>query len=82
MALQKRTYALPAETLERFEGEVESGRRSAMVAQLMKDWVDEKRKEALRRDIEEGLKDMWDVLLEEERAWHPVDAELDRALGI
>lgn len=82
MTRQKRTYALPADTLKRFEQVVETGRRSAVITQLMDKWLDERRKEQLRREIEEGLEDMWDVLLEEEKAWNPADAELDRAFGI
>lgn len=78
MALAKRTYALPADTIEAFEREVESGQRSAVVGELMSEWLEERRKEEIRKSIIEGCREMWDVLLEVERDYHPLDEEVAR----
>ena len=80
MRLTKRTYTLPPETLDRFEQAVEPGRRSALIAGLIQEWLDEREREALRRDIEEGCREMAEVYLEIEREWHPLDEELWRAI--
>lgn len=37
-------------------------------------------KEALRQSIIEGCQEMWDVLLETEREFHPLDEEVERLL--
>lgn len=79
MKLLKRTYALPPKTLEQFEQSVSPGKRSAIIAQLIAEWLAEQEREALRRDIAEGCADMWDVYLEMEREWHPLEEEVARA---
>ena len=76
MGLQKRTYALPERTLKRFEERVPSGGRSAAVAELIQDWLDEQERAALRRDIIEGCRDMAEIDLETEREWHTASEEL------
>jgi hypothetical protein len=81
MRLAKRTYALPSDTIERFEEVVGPGKRSAVVAQLVAEWLAEREREALRRDIEEGCREMWEIYLETAQQWGPLDAEVDRALG-
>lgn len=80
MKLLKRTYALPPKTLEQFEQSVSPGKRSAVIAQLIAEWLAEQEREALRRDIAEGCADMWDVYLETEREFNPIDEELHRAV--
>ena len=42
MESAKRTYALPAATVERFEKEVPPGKRSARVAELLESWISER----------------------------------------
>lgn len=80
MKLLKRTYALPPETLARFEKEISSGQRSAKIAQLIEEWIETKERENLRREIEEGCKEMWDVYKETAKEWEPLEAEIDRHL--
>jgi hypothetical protein len=76
----KRTYALPETTVSRFEQQVGPGDRSGMIATLIEEYLAEKRREELRRDIEEGCREMWDVYLEVEREFRPADEELHRAI--
>ena len=80
MSLAKRTYALPNDTIKRFEKEVGAGKRSAVVAELLTGWLAEREREALRRDIEEGCREMWDVYLDTAQEWAPLEAEVDRAI--
>jgi hypothetical protein len=80
MRLLKRTYALPPETVERFEEAVASGRRSAVIADLIHDWLEARRREELRREIIEGCREMAAVYQEIERDYQPLDEELHRAV--
>ncbi len=80
MRLRKRTFSLPAETLEQFEREVPAGRRSAVLNQLLRQWIDKQRCERLRREVIEGCHEMADVYLEIEREFHPLEEEVHRAL--
>lgn len=80
MRLQKRTYSLPSDTLNRFERDVEPGRRSRVVDQLMREWLEERAREELRRDIIAGCEDMYEVYLEIEREYHPLEEEVARGL--
>jgi Arc/MetJ-type ribon-helix-helix transcriptional regulator len=78
MGLQKRTYSLPPELVERFERSVAAGRRSAVVSELVNDWLEQQQREELRADIIEGCHEMWDVYLEVEKEYHPLDEEVAR----
>ena len=80
METEKRTYALPAHTLKRFEQEIAPGKRSAKVAELIESWIREREREALRQNIMEGCREMWDVYLETAQEWEPLDQEADRVL--
>jgi hypothetical protein len=80
METEKRTYALPAQTLKRFEQEIAPGKRSAKVAELIEGWIREREREALRQNIIEGCRKMWEVYLEAAQEWEPLDREADRAL--
>jgi hypothetical protein len=80
MHLSKRTYSLPGPTLESFEQVVPAGERSALVAALLKEWLERRRRDQLRRRIAEGCKDMAEVYLDIERAFHPLEEEVHRAL--
>ena len=80
MGLLKRTYALPTETVESFERSVASGQRSAVIATLLRDWLEAQRRERLRRDIIEGCREMADIYTEIEREYHPLEEEAHRAL--
>ena len=43
----KRTYSLPSAVLTAFEGEVELGKWSAVIAKLIQSWLEAKKREAL-----------------------------------
>jgi hypothetical protein len=80
MRLKKRTYALPLETVARFEERVEAGRRSSVVAGLLRDWLAEQERLRLRQEIIEGCRDMANLYLEIEREYHPLEEEVHRAV--
>jgi hypothetical protein len=79
MQTQKRTYALPTETIQEFERAVASGQRSTTLAALIEEWLAKRREEALRQDIIEGCREMWDIYVETEREFHPLEEEVARA---
>jgi hypothetical protein len=81
MRLLKRTYSLRPETVERLERAVAAGKRSTLVDQLVYDWLDEQEREALRADIAEGCREMWDIYLEIEKEYHPLEEEVARKYG-
>lgn len=80
MRLQKRTYALPPDMLEQFERTVVAGKRSMVVAQVLHEWLEQKRREQLRQDVIEGCLEMADVMLEIQREYEPLDEEVWRAI--
>lgn len=82
MGLLKRTYTLPADTLEQFEQVVAAGQRSAVIAELLREWLDRQRREQLRREIIEGCREMAEVYLETEREYHPLEEEVHRGLAV
>ena len=79
MQTQKRTYALPQKTIEKFEQAVGSGQRSATLALLIEDWLKQQQEAALERDIIEGCREMAEVYLEIQREFEPLDTEVTRA---
>jgi hypothetical protein len=79
MNLTKRTYSLPSETITTFEAEVPSGRRSGVVAELVRDWLERRRRERLREEIVAGCRDMGSEYLVVEREYHPLEEEVERA---
>ena len=81
MRLQKRTYSLRPETVERLERAVAAGKRSTLIDQLVDSWLDEQEREALRADIAEECREMWDVHLEMEKQYHPLEEEVARKYG-
>lgn len=81
MTLMKRTYALPEETLRQFEQVVPSRQRSSTIDSLLRAWLDQQRRERLRRDVIEGCSAMADVYLSIEREYHPLEEEVARALN-
>jgi len=76
----KRTYALPAEMLKRFEREIAPGKRSAKIAELIENWVRERERKALRQDIIEGCREMGEIYLEVAKEWEAADDELWRTV--
>ncbi|HKI36605.1 MAG TPA: hypothetical protein VKA46_32410 [Gemmataceae bacterium] len=80
MGLLKRTYALPQQTLEEFERTTAPGKRSALVAELLREWLERQKRDRLRKEVIEGCREMADVYLEIEREYHPLEEEVERAL--
>lgn len=82
MRLLRRTYSLPAETVERFERAVPRGQRGAVISRLIEEWLcdhlSEEDREQLRADVIEGCREMWDVYLEIEKEYHPLEEEAQR----
>ncbi len=79
MQTLKRTYALPKATLEQFEQAVTSGQRSSMLAHLIQEWLEKQREEVLEREIIAGCRAMWDINVEMEREFHPLEEQVARA---
>jgi metal-responsive CopG/Arc/MetJ family transcriptional regulator len=80
MGTMKRTYQLPSETLTEFERTVSPQQRNKVIAQLVRDWLDNRNKESLRRAVIEGCREMADLYLEIEREYHPLEEEVQHAL--
>ena len=80
MKLRKRTYALPPATLDRSEKTVAPGKRSTTIAEMMHAWLEEREREALRRNIVEGCAAMADIYREIEQEFNAADEELHRAV--
>lgn len=80
MRLLKRTYELPPDTLERFEQVVTPAQRGAVIAEVLREWLDKQQQEQLRREVIEGCRAMGDVYLEIEQEYHPLEEEVARAL--
>ena len=80
METAKRTYALPSQTLKRFEREIGPGKRSAKVAELIEAWIRERERETLRKDIIDGCRETDEVYLEVAKEWEGADDELWRSL--
>ena len=80
MALLKRTYALPRESVEQFEQVVPAGSRSAVISKLLTEWIEEKRREVLRREIIDGCREMTGDYRQIEQEYHALEEEVERAL--
>jgi len=78
MGLLKRTYSISPETVRQFEEAVKRGTRSTVVADLMRKWLEDRRKEALRKQVVEGCKAMSDEYAEMEADFHPLEEEAHR----
>jgi len=78
MKLAKRTYSLPPELVQKFEGRLVPGERSALLARLIGDWVAEREREELCRLVVEGCRDMAEVYLETDEEWRGVSDEVWR----
>ncbi len=76
----KRTFALPSETLAEFERTVSPRERNAVIAQLVREWLDNLNKASLRRAVIEGCREMADMYLEIEREYHPLEEEVQHGL--
>lgn len=81
MSMVKRTYSLPAGVVARFEERVGARRRSATLARVLQDWIEDRDRRQLRAEIEEGLREVAEEYLAVEREFRPLDEEVDRGLG-
>ena len=80
MKLLKRTYTMPPDILQPFEEAVDRGHRSALLASLLKDWLEGRRRERLRREVLAGCQEMAEEYLAQEQAYHPLEEEAHRGL--
>ena len=80
MRMMKRTYALPENVVRPFEEAVERGQRSALLAGLLRFWLAEQRRKALRAEILEGCQEMAEEFLELEKSFRPLEEEAGRGL--
>ena len=78
MRLEKRTYTLPPDILQKFEERLPPGERSRSLAKIMEEWLAEREREELRALIVEGCEAMWDEYLEVAREWEPAADEVWR----
>jgi len=78
MKLAKRTYSLPPDLLQRFEARLAPGERSGFVAKLMKEWLDRRERDELRRQVIEGCKEMAGLYREVDREWNRASEEVWR----
>ena len=76
----KRTYSLPRVVLTAFEETVKQGKRSAVISELIKEWLEAKRREALRGAIIEGCSEMRDIYLEIEKEYNSLEEEVHLAI--
>lgn len=81
MALEKRTYTLPPESLGPFERAVPAGQRSAVIAALMRAWLEQREQEALRNEIILGCREMAAEYRRIEKEFHPLEEEVERELS-
>ena len=81
MALETRTYNLPPEDLVQFEREVPAGQRSSIIAGLIRDWLDRRKREALRNEIILGCREMAAEYRALEEDFHPLEEEVEHELS-
>lgn len=80
MRLLKRTYGMPSDLVDRFEHSVARGGRGKVIAQLVENWLEEQKTAELRASIIEGCQEMWDIYLETEKEFHPLEEEVARKI--
>ena len=80
MRLAKRTYSLPPALLQRFEARLESGERSGLIAALIEEWLDERDRAELRKQVIAGCKDMAQIYLDMDKEWTGAADEVWREL--
>ncbi len=80
--LLKKTYALPSDVVAEFEKHVAPGKRGKVLGEIVREYLEERKREELRARIEEGLADKENeaLYLEVEREWSHVSDELWRAI--
>ncbi len=81
MASAKRTFTLPPQVVGDFEQVVPSGRRSALVSELISGWLAKRRREKLRKEIVCGCQEMAGEYQRIEEEYHPLEEEVERDLN-
>jgi hypothetical protein len=81
MRLAKRTYSLPPDLLQQFETRLPPGDRSVFVAKLIQEWLDECKRQELRRQVIEGCQEMSGLYQEIAREWDALSEEVWRDNG-
>jgi metal-responsive CopG/Arc/MetJ family transcriptional regulator len=76
--LAKRTYSLPPDLVQRFETRLAPGDRSRFLAKLIEEWLAERERDELRRQVIEGCVEMGGLYQEIEREWAGVSDEVWR----
>jgi len=80
MRLEKRTYTLPPDLLQKFERRLPPGERSSSLARIIEDWLAEREREELRQQIIEGCQEMRTEYEQIDRNWASVSDEVWRDL--
>jgi len=75
--LAKRTYSLPAETINRLEREVGSGDRSRAVAEAIHAWLEVRHRERLRREVIAGCREMAETYRATSAEFAPLEDEAE-----
>jgi hypothetical protein len=78
MRLSKRTYSLPPDLVQRFEERLAPGERSRFLAKLLEDWLVEREREELRRQVIEGCREMGATNLAIDHEWSATADEVWR----
>jgi hypothetical protein len=81
MPSAKRTFTIPNDVILDFEREVPSGKRSTVVAEIIRDWLERRRLYELRREVVEGCREMELEYDSIEKEFHPLEEELEREIG-
>ena len=71
----KRTYAIPEDIVKDFESSIPAGKRSAALVEMMSEWIGERKRETLRKNVIAGCLDMAEVQMELEREFRPLEEE-------
>ncbi len=80
MRLEKRTYTLPPELLQRFEHRLPPGERSRSLAKIIEAWLAEREREELRLQIVEGCVVMRSEYERVDRDWSAAADEVWREI--
>ncbi len=78
--MTKRTYSLPSDVVVEFERAVPAGKRSAVFAEMMGEWIRRDRQTALQKDLLAGAAAMSAAYEEMERDWHAAEEEAARGI--
>jgi metal-responsive CopG/Arc/MetJ family transcriptional regulator len=76
MHLKKRTYSIDERTLKAFESLVESGNRSIIISQLMRNYLNEQARKKIREAIIAGAPLVKEEYRKESEAWYPLEEEV------